>query len=200
MSKQFPYHRFPSKAHHFSYFLWEQFNFNFLVTQNRKTKHGDFRFDSRKPLPYTITINHDLNVYSFFVTYLHEVAHLMVNKKYGMQVLPHGKEWKQVYSKLLMKALTLEVFPPKLAYVVHHHAQNPGASVVADPLLYEALKEYDPQSTGILLKYVKEDGTFVFNGEIFRKIELRRTRVRCLKVSNDKEYLISVLAEVQLID
>lgn len=170
------------------------------MSQNRKTKHGDFRYDSRKSLPYTITVNHDLNSYSFFVTYLHEVAHLMVNKKYGLNVMPHGKEWKAVYGKLLLKALSLEVFPPKLAYVVHHHAQNPGASVVADPLLYEALKEYDEEGKGVLLKYISDDTHFLFNGHVFQKIELRRTRVRCVKLSNKKEYLISVLAEVQPIE
>lgn len=200
MKSKFPYHRFPEKAHQFSYFLWEQFNFNFIVSQNRKTKHGDFRFDSRKALPYTITINHDLNPYSFFVTYLHEVAHLMVNKKYGLNIQPHGKEWKSVYGKLLLKSLSLEVFPPKLAYVIHHHAQNPGASVVADPLLYEALKEYDEETKGVLLKYINQDTHFLFNGHVFKKIELRRTRVRCLRQSDKREYLISVLAEVEPIE
>ena len=48
---------------------------HFKISKPRKTKLGDFRIDPGKKLP-TITVNGNLNEYSFLVTTIHEFAHL----------------------------------------------------------------------------------------------------------------------------
>ena len=46
---------------------------NIIVTKQRLTKHGDFRFHpNKKPI---ITVNNSLNPYRFLITLLHELAH-----------------------------------------------------------------------------------------------------------------------------
>ena len=66
---------------------------------NRKTKLGDFR-----PLnsngKYKITINNDLNPYSFLITSIHEFSHLVTFEQYQGRVKPHGVEWRNNYISL----------------------------------------------------------------------------------------------------
>ena len=68
-------------------------NVSFKVVKSRKTKLGDFRMSQFVKQPI-ITVNRDLNQYSFLITSLHEFAHCHTFQKYGNSVLPHGKEWK----------------------------------------------------------------------------------------------------------
>ena len=48
-----------------------------------------------------ITVNGDLNPYSFLITTIHEFAHLVTFEEYQGRVKPHGKEWQLTYSKML---------------------------------------------------------------------------------------------------
>ena len=54
----------------------------FKIVKPRKTKLGDFRVNSRTEKPQ-ITVNGDLNKYSFLITTLHEFAHLINFKENG---------------------------------------------------------------------------------------------------------------------
>ena len=65
------------------------------VVKPRKTKLGDFRysFDNK----CIITINDDLNPFSFLITLTHEIAHAFVYKEFKGNVASHGKQWKEVF-------------------------------------------------------------------------------------------------------
>ncbi len=85
----------------------------FKIVPGRKTKLGDFRmsFTGEKP---QITVNGDLNPYSFLITTLHEFAHLHTFQQYGNKVNPHGNEWKANFRKLLIPVIETGNIPKVL--------------------------------------------------------------------------------------
>ena len=85
--------------------LWEQHQFELRVVRPRRTRLGDF---TKKPHERPrITINSNLNPYSFLITYLHEVAHHIVySVRYKKKIAPHGPEWKQAFRELLLPVLS----------------------------------------------------------------------------------------------
>jgi predicted SprT family Zn-dependent metalloprotease len=65
-----------------------------------------------------ITVNGDLNPYSFLITTLHEFAHLHTYLKYGTRVAPHGEEWKNCYRKLLLPIIDSKKLPNDIEKVL----------------------------------------------------------------------------------
>ena len=47
----------------------------FKISRSRSSKLGDYRAPFRGS-PHRISVNHDLNPYSFLITTIHEFAHL----------------------------------------------------------------------------------------------------------------------------
>ena len=85
----------PKAAHPQIKSLLETSKVDIVVTKQRQTKHGDFRFHpSKKPM---ITVNDSLNPYRFLITLLHEIAHFRVSLEFGNRVKPHGVEWKRAF-------------------------------------------------------------------------------------------------------
>src|SRR5581483_8065026 len=64
------------------------------LTRGRLTKLGDYRAPLENE-EHVITVNGDLNQYSFLITLLHELAHLTCFLKHRNKVAPHGPQWKQ---------------------------------------------------------------------------------------------------------
>ena len=76
----------------------QQYKVHLTITRERKSVLGDYRnkvFNKN----HRITVNGNLNKYSFLITLLHELAHLVAFEKYGHRILPHGSQWKSEYSK-----------------------------------------------------------------------------------------------------
>src|SRR5579872_4033827 len=87
-----------------------QYDFKLRIKRERNTKLGDYR----APLNgsnHIITVNHNLNKYAFFITLVHEIAHLATYNKYKDNVLPHGQEWKQEYKNLMRNFMSADIFP-----------------------------------------------------------------------------------------
>ena len=174
--------------------LYEKLGFEFKIKKARQTKLGDYRYDPNIDR-HIISINNDLNAYSFLVTYLHEVAHLAAFKKYGNKVWPHGKEWKQCFKEFALPMLNTNVFDEKVLIVLNKYFTNPKASSCSDPTLYNILKKFDLASS-IQLKDINVGEEFLFNKRVFRKLEKKRTRSVCLEINTGKKYAISEIAEV----
>lgn len=79
----------------YCYDLWERYQFDFVAAKPRRTRLGDFR--AQLGYRERITVNVNLNPYNFLITYLHEVAHLEVYRKYKRRQPPHGKAWKIIF-------------------------------------------------------------------------------------------------------
>ena len=59
--------------------LLDKYPVHLIITKKRVTKHGDFKVLRNGQLQ--ITVNHNLNKYSFLLTLIHELAHLTTYKK-----------------------------------------------------------------------------------------------------------------------
>lgn len=185
----------PDAAVEYCYQLWQQHGFDFKITKARSSKFGDYRFsDSR----HRITVNGDLNPYAFLVTYLHEVAHLITFSKYKRKVEPHGKEWKKSFREVAQPVLSLSVFPADVLQALQQYLINPKASSCTDPILFQALHQFDTQTDKVLLANLSEGAVFSLNGRAFRKGETRRTRVLCEEVKSRKKYLVHTQALVEI--
>ena len=167
------------------------------ITKSRSSKFGDYR--KIAPYKHQISVNYNLNKYQFLITLLHEIAHFLTYKQFGHKIKPHGKEWKQTFGKLLQNFIHPNIFPDDLIPDLQAYARNPKASTAGDGNLYLKLSKHNEKS-GTQTKYVFElvpGQIFTLpNGVVYQLQEKRRTRYKCLRISNQKVYLIHQNAEV----
>ena len=171
----------------------------FRVAKPRKTKLGDFR--ANRDGLHQITVNGDLNPYSFLITTIHEFAHLVTFQEYKGRVKPHGKEWQLTYSKMIYPVIESGNLPKDVSDVLLNSLINVKASSCTDQNLSRVLIKYDKPVQGlILLEELPSKSIFNLSGKNFTKGNLRRTRYVCVDNSNNKRYLISALAQVKKIE
>ncbi len=187
----------PAQALDYCCQLWYDQNFRFTVKRKRVTKLGDYRYNPETK-EHSITVNADLNTYSFLLTYIHEVAHLVTFKKYGRKVSPHGIEWKTEFKKLMLPLLNPTIFPDDLLRHIASYLKNPKASSCNDHNLSRTLSEYD-EKDNTFLSDIPIGQTFTLGNKHFKKGSLRRTRYLCQDVHSKKQYLISKSATITII-
>lgn len=172
-----------------------EYRLQLTIKKSRATKLGDFR-PALRGKPAKISVNGDLNKYAFLITLVHEIAHGICWDKYQQKVLPHGKEWKQIYSNYLSQFIGKDIFPEDLEPVIILHINSPKAASCSDVTLLKALKSYD-ENPVIHLDDLEEDSIFQLStGRVFQKKELKRKRYICIELSTKKRYLINGIAEV----
>lgn len=178
--------------------LFTENKFTLKIKKPRVSKLGDYRVypDGRR----VISVNSNLNKFSFAVTLLHEIAHHIVSKEHGWRVPAHGKIWKSKFSFLLGYFLKYDL-PADIKRAVKAYMKNPKAASCSDSSLVRILSRHNEDSGNFThLENLQEGDVFVLkNGRKFVKGEHRRTRVRCKDTGTGKFYLISVVAEVQLV-
>lgn len=174
-------------------------NVHLKITKQRSTKLGDYRPPGKDDPNHRISINHNLNPYSFLLTFIHELAHLKVWLQYKNRVQPHGPEWKNCYKDMILPFLTDDVFPEELLKVLQSSKLNFKASTGSDINLMRALKKYDAGNEDLLhLEELCEGELFVANkGKVFQKGSKRRTRYLCVDQEQNRKYLFHPLTTVQ---
>jgi SprT protein len=110
------------------------------IANPRKTKLGDFKVVKNTLF---ISINNDLNPYSFLITLTHELAHAFVYVKYKTGVLPHGNQWQKTFKSMMLNFLNPAIFPDDVLKVLSVHLKHPKASTCTDVNLGTILKKYD---------------------------------------------------------
>ncbi|MDQ3394837.1 MAG: SprT-like domain-containing protein [Bacteroidota bacterium] len=189
----------PDPVSHYCFDLWEEYRFNFLVAKKRSTKLGDYRYSGHEQ-SHTITINNNLNKYSFLVTYLHEVAHLLTYSEYKNKVSPHGHQWKNNFQQLLIPILNDLVFPADIIVHLKNYINNPKASSCSDHNLAKALSAYDENENSLVhLSEVKSGNKFRFNRKVYQMEAVKRTRIICKELSSGRKFLISGIAQVEIL-
>ena len=165
------------------------------ISKPRTSKLGDFRVKSRRSIP-AISVNGNLNQYSFLVTLTHEIAHFKDFKLRGTLVQAHGDSWKSIYSSLLDELIQTDSFPHDILPALRRHIDSPKAASCSDPKLLESLRSYDDDPP-VLLKHLSDGDHFaISNGQIFVRGELRRTRYNCREVASQRFFLVHGSAEV----
>lgn len=173
----------------------------FSIKPPRATKLGDYRAPGPGEKHHRISINGDLNPYSFLVTTLHEFAHLETFVRYGYGVKPHGEEWKQTFRTMLWPYIATGLLPKPVEDALMRSLVNTKASSCSDTALSRVLRQYDRnRDAGLLLEELPKNATFALQGKHFRKGDLRRTRFICEELSSRRNFLIHALATVQHIE
>lgn len=177
--------------------LFQKYPVSFKIVKPRKTKLGDFRV--LKNGKYQITINGNLNPYSFVITTIHEFAHLKTQQEYGWKVKAHGEEWKNNYRQLLIPVIDSKLLPSDIEKALEQSLINTKASSCTDIQLFRILRKYETSSSQtIILEEIPKNSTFVLENKVFRKGNLRRTRYMCEELNTGKFYLVNALANVNL--
>lgn len=173
-------------------------NVHLKIVNERVTRHGDYRKNSDGT--HQITVNTTLNTYRFFITLIHEVAHLVAFQKYGRAIKPHGKEWKFTFQQLMLPYINPSIFPQQLLPLIALHFKNPKASSDTDARLSLALKQYDPPNDKNYIFEIPVGGTFrLYNGKIFKRGNKRVKRYECVEIATGRVYLFNPNAEVEFI-
>ncbi|MDO5607601.1 MAG: sprT domain-containing protein [Capnocytophaga sp.] len=178
--------------------LIKKYNVYLKIVNERRTRHGDYR---RLPNgQHQITVNAGSNPYRFFITLIHEIAHLVAFEKFGWNIKPHGQEWKYTFQQLMVPFVSPEIFPVRLLQVVARHFKNPTASSDTDAHLSLALKEYDDVSEKIHIFELPYGATFrTIDGRVFQKGKQRIKRFECVEISTGRRFVFQPHAEVEAI-
>lgn len=175
----------------------QQYQVHLTVARERKSILGDYRHRTHGQT-HRISVNGNLNPYSFLITLLHELAHLVTFEQFGNSVQSHGKEWKLSFGKLLEQFVQHEVFPPDIKQALLQSLKNPAASSCADEVLLRVLKTYDQKNGDhVFVETIAEGKLFkTHDGKIFKKGERMRKRFKCVEIATKKLYLFSPVYEV----
>jgi SprT protein len=168
------------------------------ITRERKSVLGDYRHATHSS-NHRISVNGSLNHYSFLITLIHELAHLVTFMEYGNRVQSHGREWKKVYRKILEEFIPLSVFPADVLAALKKNLHDLPASSCADEGLMRVLRRYDTDKDGMLLvEQIPDGGCFMLEDlRVFRKGKKLRKRYQCVEVATGKLYLFSPIYEVK---
>lgn len=178
----------------------QQYKVHLTVTRERKSILGDYRHATLYKT-HRISVNGNLNRYSFLITLIHELAHLANFQQYRNRVAAHGAEWKKIYAGMMQEFLILEIFPTDITETLRQSMINPPASSCADDELIRVLKKYDDRENGlVMVEEVREGGIFdIGKGKLFMKGKKLRKRYQCTEVNTGKVYLFSPIYEVKAV-
>ncbi len=170
------------------------------ITRSRASKLGDYRPPGSRQSYHRITINYDLNPYAFFITFVHELAHLLTHKQYGRMAQAHGMEWKANYRKLMKPFLEKNLFPPDLQRTVYQHLQNIKASSHADVELTRTLMLLDGGKRKTLIEDLHPGDKFLFqDNRKFRVVKKLRKRYKCVELDSERIFLFQPLTAVEMV-
>ena len=169
------------------------------LTHERKSVLGDYRCPTPEKPYHRISVNANLNPYSFLITLLHELAHLLTFIHFKFNAAPHGHEWKTQFRHILIPFMGKRAFPPDVEKALLSYLHDPAASTCTDPDLYKALYRYDEHKPGWkLIDDVPLNQFFeTEDGRVFQKLETLRTRSKCKDIKNGKVYFFQGIVEVK---
>jgi len=180
------------------------------ITRPRKTILGDYRHRTHYS-NHRISVNGNLDIYSFLITLVHELAHLLVFEQYHQPpgsrgVAAHGREWQKIYAGLLSAFLNKNIFPAEIENELKQTLRKPAANSCAEDDLVRVLRKYDKKLTLVneaassqhkLVEEIPTGGKFRLpDGRIFQRGEKLRKRFKCVEVGTRKVYLFSPVHEV----
>ena len=177
-----------------------QFNVHLTIAKERRSILGDYRHRTHLA-NHRISVNGNLNHWSFLITLLHELAHLLTFEKYNNKVPAHGREWKTIYGQLLQQFLENKTFPADIEKELLGSLKNPAASSCAEEGLLRVLRKYDKRQNHYrLVEEVSFQAMFrLRDGRIFQKGEKLRKRFKCREIETGKVYLFSPVYEVEVV-
>ncbi|MDR0368677.1 MAG: SprT-like domain-containing protein [Bacteroidales bacterium] len=194
------YKYMPSDAVENVCLLLEKYPVQLKITNPRKRIHGSYRRPGRQSNLHQITVNGDLNKYTFLLTLLHEIAHMHAWTNYKAR--SHGKEWKYCFMLLIKQFLALNIFPDDIKTALSRHLQNIKSSDFMDVQLTKTLQKYNENTLSfhhtIHLEEIPENTVFLHEGKCMEKQKLLRKYYLCKDLKTKKMYRCHPLLEVCL--
>jgi hypothetical protein len=185
----------PSGSEHYAADLMSHHKIQLRIKNPRLTKLGDYRPPTNES-SHRISINRDLNPFSFLITFMHEVAHLVNFEKSGPRVPPHGIEWKREFQVVSTPIIQLNLLPNDVHSALNRYLKNPKASSCTDANLVRTLRNYDTSQEHMLVEEIPSNEIFeTQDGRRFMKLEKMRTRFRCQELKTGKIYLVPGLMQ-----
>lgn len=177
-----------------------EYKVHLTIAKERKSILGDYRHRTHQA-NHRISVNGNLNKFSFLITLLHELAHLLTFEKHSNKVLAHGNEWKLIFGQLLKQFIQHKVFPTDIESELLLSLKNPAASSCAEDGLLRVLRKYDAKESHYrLVEELLPDALFrIKDGRVFRRGEKLRKRFKCKEVQTGKLYLFSPVYEVEIL-
>lgn len=177
------------------------YGFKLIIKKDRATKLGDYTHPTPQRPYHQITINGSLNKYAFIITFIHEVAHLIIWNKYKRKVSPHGEEWKLAYHNLLFPLISPTYFPEDVQVALKRHCSHIKSSSSYDIQLTETLGKYNENQELITtIRDIAQGDSFIYKGRLFIKGTPMRTRIKCECLTDRKSYVFHPLAPVDLLE
>lgn len=167
------------------------------VSAARQSKWGDFRAPYGVYKLPRISVNRNLSKEAFLMTLVHEWAHYELWKE-KYRGAAHGNTWKQRFISLMQPFLTLDNFPEPILNLMFDYFQNPKAAISSAPELHAALT--GKKDNHSILSELNEGTRFVYRKNTYERRALRRTRILCLRLDNQKQYLFMANTPVQAFD
>jgi hypothetical protein len=172
---------FPEPSVAYCLHIWKSHSIQFTISKPRKSIFGVYRF---KNSIHQISVNGDLNPHAFLVTFLHEVAHLLVRKSQSRRVQPHGKEWQNAFREIMQPVLIEEIFPKPILSHLIRHLEKPSATTCSDETLYGLLMGKATQKIEIpgwsSIAGLSEGTPFSYGGRHFLRLRQLRKRIECI--------------------
>ena len=176
------------------------YDFKLKIKKERSTKLGDY-MSPQNGMNHVITINHNLNKYSFLITLVHEIAHLVTYNEFKNRVSPHGVEWRMNFKKLMIPFLSPEIFPIEIFSALRRYMENPAASSCSDTNLLRVLKLHDEENGTVFIERLPFGAVFLYReNKVFKKGEKIRKRYKCIEINTGVVYLFNPLTEVNLFE
>ncbi len=173
-----------------------------VITKDRKSIYGNFQVKKAWRNEKKITVNGTLRPYQFYITLIHEIAHMFAYDRHGWKIKSHGKEWKSIYSGLLLASIAKHIFPAQLSKAVEAYAKNPKSSSCSDEELSFALHAYEKPNSAwkpLGMLGVKPGQTFVDSkGTQYQMIRKMRKNYLVLNTQNKHEYVAPPSLEVRI--
>lgn len=186
--------RIPESAHPFTLALLERFPVRLRLSAPRKTKWGDYRYGVRfAPM---VSVNRDLPPPLFLLTFMHEMAHHIVQLDHGSRVSAHGTEWKNTFRKLMQPLLSPKVFEKEVLVILAIHMRNPRASLAADQELH-ALAVKLMHGEILTVADLEPGVSFRFRSRTYTRQETVRKRIRCFCTENKRIYLFQPATPIE---
>ncbi|MFZ1855894.1 MAG: SprT-like domain-containing protein [Chitinophagaceae bacterium] len=175
-----------------------QYKIHLTIARERKSILGDYRHRTHHA-NHRISVNGNLNKFSFLITLLHELAHLLTFEQHSNKVQAHGKEWKMIFGQLLQQFVQHKIFPADIETELLQSLKNPAASSCAEDGLLRVLRKYDAkESLHRLIEELPANTLFrIKDGRVFQRGEKLRKRFKCKEVKTGKLYLFSPVYEVE---
>jgi SprT protein len=172
-------------------------NVSLKIKKPRISKLGDYRHPRGK-FGHRISVNGNMNKYSFLITLVHEMAHLETWIQKGNKTEPHGKDWKENFQVMLSPLVSAHVLPNTVVNALNSYLKNPRASSCSDLNLSRALATFDDNELPTV-EMLKEGSIFILNnGKVFRKGPKLRKRYKCLCLTDDKWYYVNPVVNVKV--